>query len=583
MLIRHIIDAIECESCIFQGGQRILLAQRTQLRHQRHAILTCGSRGACDDEHRRTAGIRLVRADDITQRNRLGECILDFIVDFSFFQRLDQGVALHGMQRVQLLRRRRIIEADGLRPLRHAHVEGAAALDLLLLVGDDRALRRILIREVFLCSPKMDIVGAEIVLRLRHGLSEDVRKQTIERGDRDIDRRRLRRFGGGLDRLTRFQRRPAVPEEGEHIAADDQHQHDDQQDADTRDHTVHLRHVKAGFIFFRIIDRKCIRIIEMCELLPKLLPMLQLIELPRGQHPGLTEILRHLTGHEGTTRILQCLPKVLHQLTDVLVAELPLLLHAFVHRHIEGRVHIRYQRLHMRDRIFEMCEDDGHRGVAIIWHLTGQHLVHRTAEAVDIRTLIRLPRAGLFRRNIVDGAHDGSIDRLLRRGTRDAEVRHLHISLTVDDDVLRLDIPVHDAHLMRELDAGRRLQRDGDGLLRVHASRTLDIVFQCDALDELHHDIVQLRLRIIDDIVDRDDVRMIQLRRRLGLILKLPDEILILAVLLLQHLDRDHTAHLPIVRTIDIAHAALSDQRIDLITFVEHLSLLQHHIVASSR
>ena len=119
----------------------------------------------------------------------------------------------------------------------------------------------------------------------------------------------------------------------------------------------------------------------------------------------------------------------------------------------------------MRDRILEVREDDGHRGVAIIRHLPRQHLIHRTAEAVDIRTLIRLPGAGLFRRNIVDGAHDGSIDRLLRRGPRDAEVRHLHISLAVDDDVLRLDIPVHDAHLMRELDAGRRLQCDGDGLL----------------------------------------------------------------------------------------------------------------------
>ena len=76
---------------------------------------------------------------------------------------------------------------------------------------------------------------------------------------------------------------------------------------------------------------------------------------------------------------------------------------------------------------------------------------------------------------------------------------------------------------------------------------------------------------------------MIQLRRCLGLVLKLPDEILILAVLRLQDLDRDHTPHLPVVGTIDIAHATLSDQRIDLITFVEHLSLLQHHIVASSR
>ena len=183
----------------------------------------------------------------------------------------------------------------------------------------------------------------------------------------------------------------------------------------------------------------------------------------------------------------------------------------------------------------------------------------------------------------MDRAHDGSIDRLLRRGTGDPEIRHLHISLTVDDDILRLDIPVHDAHLMRELDTGRRLQRDGDGLLRVHASRTFDVVFQCDALDELHHDIVQLRLRIIDDVIHRDDVRMIQLRSCLGLVLKLPDEILILAVLLLQDLDRDHTPHLPVVGTIDIAHATLSDQRIDLITFVEHLSLLQHHIVASSR
>ena len=427
------------------------------------------------------------------------------------------------------------------------------------------------------------MIVSEIVLRLRHRLSEDVRKQVIERGDRDIDRRRLRRFGGGLDRLTRFQRRPAVPEEGEHIAADDQHEHDDQQDTDTDDHTVDLRHVEAGFIFLRIIERKCIRIIEMCELPPKLLPVLQLIQLPRREHPGLTEVLRHLPGHEGTARILQCLPEVLHQLADVLVAKLSLLLHALVHRHIEGRVHIRHQLLHVRDRILEVCEDDGHRGVAIIRHLARQHLIHRTAEAVDIRTLIRLPRAGLFRRNIVDRAHDGRIDRLLRRGTGDPEIRHLHISLTVDDDVLRLDIPVHDAHLMRELDTGRRLQRDGDGLLRVHASRTLDIVFQCDTLDELHHDIVQLRLRIIDDVIHRDDVRMIQLRRCLGLILKLPDEILILAVLLLQDLDRDHTPHLPVVGTIDIAHATLSDQRIDLITFVEHLSLLQHHIVASSR
>jgi hypothetical protein len=124
----------------------------------------------------------------------------------------------------------------------------------------------------------------------------------------------------------------------------------------------------------------------------------------------------------------------------------------------------------------------------------------------------------------------------------------------VDEDVVRLDVPVDDAVPVGVAERRQHLadvrHRDGHG---AGAARD-DQLLEGAALDVLHDDVVRaLRLA---PVVDRDDVRV----GEPGGVRRLPaealDELDVVRVPLVEHLDRDLAAELLVLGEPDVGHAA---------------------------
>ena len=88
-------------------------------------------------------------------------------------------------------------------------------------------------------------------------------------------------------------------------------------------------------------------------------------------------------------------------------------------------------------------------------------------------------------------------------------------SVTFTFPSLEIKIAVDDMIVMRRLDAHGNLDRDTDRLFDGQSGFLLDIFFQGNAFHQFHNDIVDTGL--FPDIVDIDDIRMHQARRRLRL------------------------------------------------------------------
>ena len=98
--------------------------------------------------------------------------------------------------------------------------------------------------------------------------------------------------------------------------------------------------------------------------------------------------------------------------------------------------------------------------------LAGEHLVEDDPERVDVGLRGDLVAERLLGRDVVGRAEHaaggGQALRLERAG--DAEVGDLGAALVVDQDVLRLDVAVDEAVLVRALERPADLDRVGDGL-----------------------------------------------------------------------------------------------------------------------
>ena len=90
---------------------------------------------------------------------------------------------------------------------------------------------------------------------------------------------------------------------------------------------------------------------------------------------------------------------------------------------------------------------DGHRRIARERRLTGEQLEEDDAGRVDVRALIARAAADLFRRAVRDRAHHHAstgrhVIELDRAG--EAEICDLHDPVVGDQDVLGLDVAMHE-------------------------------------------------------------------------------------------------------------------------------------------
>ena len=95
----------------------------------------------------------------------------------------------------------------------------------------------------------------------------------------------------------------------------------------------------------------------------------------------------------------------------------------------------------------------------------------------------------------------------------DAEVHELETPFQADQHVLGLDVPVDDARLFRGFEGRHALQEQPQR--HIHGEIFLDEMRQARALDVLHGE-ERAHLVVHAHVVDRDDVRVVQLRADLG-------------------------------------------------------------------
>ncbi len=189
--------------------------------------------------------------------------------------------------------------------------------------------------------------------------------------------------------------------------------------------------------------------------------------------------------------------------------------------------------------------------------------VHDAAEREDVGAGIRGPAGDLLRRDVAHRSDDSAVGVDCRRHAvavakqqlRQPEIENFGVAVVRHHDVLGLQIAVDDVGLMRARQSVRNLNHQIDQ--RPELSFALDAVAQGLARDVFHRDVV---IRVCHaDFVNREDVRMVERRRRLGLELKSRDGIAVVARFRRKNLDRDVAAQPRVAGAIDLPHPARAD------------------------
>ena len=194
------------------------------------------------------------------------------------------------------------------------------------------------------------------------------------------------------------------------------------------------------------------------------------------------------------------------------------LLQAMAHQPLESR---RYGHAGSGDVRRVFLEDRSHavrRGLPGERALPRQHLVEHRTKREDVRSSVGRLSAHLLGRHVASGAENGSRIGGARerwragvvvrgRGVRarEAEVQDLDPPVAGQEDVLRLQVPVDDALLVRGREPVRQLRADLDGLAQGQRA-ALQALPQSLPFQQLHHGVGASVMRA--KIVDGEDVRM---------------------------------------------------------------------------
>ena len=196
----------------------------------------------------------------------------------------------------------------------------------------------------------------------------------------------------------------------------------------------------------------------------------------------------------------------------------------------------------------------------------GQHLVQDDAEGEHVTSGIEAPPLRLLRRQIVDRPENDS-HTTWRPGHRlrlaagvighlgQTKVRQLGIAVPRNQNVLRLDVAMQDAGVVRRRERVR------------HASQQFDDLAPCprfgsspraerSTIDELGHQVVAALE--LGGLVDRDNVGMIERRERAHFATESMARLIALDRSQ-QELDRDRPVQPGVGRSIDLAHATRAD------------------------
>jgi hypothetical protein len=262
--------------------------------------------------------------------------------------------------------------------------------------------------------------------------------------------------------------------------------------------------------------------------------------------------------------------QILEQIARALITTRAIL----VHRAIDDRREARRDRdaVMPRERRRVVAQDargDVGGAVAVERQASADQLVQQNAGAPDVAARIERAAAQLLGRHVKHGAaHDERIGFLeVRRRhrvlPRQSEIEQLHVTIAAQHDVVRLHIAMDEACCFGGRECRGDLDRDLDrlGERRLTARHPLP---QRDPVDELRGD--EMLLANLPDIVNGEDIRMIERRRRARLVLEPLAQVLVIANGSGKNFQRDGTLQLAVVREIHLTHPARTNERTDLVT-----------------
>ena len=168
-------------------------------------------------------------------------------------------------------------------------------------------------------------------------------------------------------------------------------------------------------------------------------------------------------------------------------------------------------RRHGRD--IDVLRNHGDGIVGFEWRMSGDALIEDAPQRIKVGLGVRCALERLFGRHVGDGPHHHP--RLRQPASpltaRQPEVHQLRGTVLGDDDVLRLDVPVHDPLTMGVLQSLQHLEGDLHQPRHRHGQQFPQRL----SLHQLHHD--RKLPAFFHRIKDGHDVRVVQLRRRLRL------------------------------------------------------------------
>jgi hypothetical protein len=181
---------------------------------------------------------------------------------------------------------------------------------------------------------------------------------------------------------------------------------------------------------------------------------------------------------------------------------------------------------------------------------------------VDLRSLDELGREIARRAEHHAGLGEVGVGRVRAAEARDAEVQDLDRAVPGQPDVGRLDVPVDDPHLVREVEPPADVHRHAGLLLDRETVDRHHRLAEVDALDVLHGDVVDaLHLA---DLEDRHDVRVLQAGGGARLALEAGEGVLAGQERGGHGLERDLALEDRVLGQVHLAHGAVAELRLDL-------------------
>jgi hypothetical protein len=190
--------------------------------------------------------------------------------------------------------------------------------------------------------------------------------------------------------------------------------------------------------------------------------------------------------------------------------------------------------------------------------------VEDAGERVDVRAPVDRSACHLLRRSVGRGAERGlPADgwHRLAEPACEAEVAQVHVLVGVEQDVRGLDVAVDEAVGVGGVQGGGDLSADRDGACRLGLALRPQQRLQVGAVDVAHHQ-VQLRVDLAR-VVDRDDVRVLERRRRLRLRQEARPEVLVPRELRDDQLEGHGPLQAAVVGAVDDAHPAAADKLLE--------------------